>query len=312
MGRPTLSRVVYLQQFGRGTRKAPGKECLVVFDFVDNASRYNQSLSAHRVLGKGNYRPGGLLLAPPELLAAEEDALERGQQPTTVLQIGLWVKDYEPIDVFNWQQEIVDMISLPDLERELGVAEGRLRGAVERGQVSPDHTLQLGDRSYVYFHRDRVEEVRVALGAAKMEEHSIRDRFMEFIGEMDMTLSYKPVMLLALLSSVGEDGRAKLSEVVRRFQQFYQERRAAGLVVERPGARKQAVDELDEASVRRLMLEKPFEKFERRRFVRYDRDLAYVRVEPSLWRQLGPEDREQIRTACRERIDRYYERIQDD
>jgi superfamily II DNA or RNA helicase len=41
MGRPTLSRVLYLQQLGRGTRKAPGKECLVVFDFVDNASRYN-------------------------------------------------------------------------------------------------------------------------------------------------------------------------------------------------------------------------------------------------------------------------------
>ena len=63
MARPTLSRVIYLQQLGRGTRKATGKECLIVFDFVDNANRYNQSLSAHRVLGKSSYRPGGLLLA---------------------------------------------------------------------------------------------------------------------------------------------------------------------------------------------------------------------------------------------------------
>lgn len=45
MARPTLSRVLYLQQLGRGTRRAPGKECLIVFDFVDNASRYNPSLS---------------------------------------------------------------------------------------------------------------------------------------------------------------------------------------------------------------------------------------------------------------------------
>jgi len=41
MARPTLSKVIYHQQIGRGTRRAPGKECLIVFDFVDNATRYN-------------------------------------------------------------------------------------------------------------------------------------------------------------------------------------------------------------------------------------------------------------------------------
>src|SRR5262249_2126670 len=151
-------------------------ECLVVFDFVDNASSYNQSLSVHRVIGKNGYRPGGLVLAPPELLTVEELTLAQGKRPTTVLEIGLRAKDYEPIDVFNWQQEGANMISLPDLERELGVAEGRLRGAVERGAVKPDHTLQLGERNYIYFHRDRIEEVRQVLGAQKMEDHSIRDR----------------------------------------------------------------------------------------------------------------------------------------
>jgi superfamily II DNA or RNA helicase len=312
MARPTLSRVIYLQQLGRGTRKAPGKECLIVFDFVDNAGRYNQSLNAHRILGKSNYRPGDVLLAPPDLLAAEEAALARGERPTTVLEIGLWAKDYEPVDVFNWQQEVVNMISLRDLERELAVAEGRLARAVERGEVKPDHTLQLGERTYLYFHRDRVEEVRIAIGAPKIEEHTIRDRFLEFIDTMDMALSYKPVMLLALLDTVDEDGRARAADVARRFQQFYRDRRAAGLVVERPGARKVPVDELDETSTQRLMLGMPFEKFERRQFLRYDRDLAYVRFDPRLWRQLGPDDREQIRSLCRRSIESYYERLQHD
>src|SRR5262249_6010341 len=164
---------------------------LIVFDFVDNASRYNQSLSAHRVLGKSGYRPGGLLLAPQDLLAAEEEALARGDRPTTMLEIGLWANDYESVDVFNWQQDVASMIALPDLERELGVAEGRVRSAVERGQVKPDHILPLGDRTYVYFHRDRLEEVRIAVGAPKLEDHTIRDRFLEFIEEMDMALWYK-------------------------------------------------------------------------------------------------------------------------
>jgi superfamily II DNA or RNA helicase len=310
MARPTLSRVVYLQQLGRGTRKAPGKECLLVFDFVDNANHYNQSLSLHRVLGETRYGRGRLVLGTQDQLAAEEEALVRGERPTTVVEIGLWAKDYEPIDVFNWQQEVTNMISLPDLERELGVAERRVRAAVERGEVTVDHTLQLGERTYFYFHRDRIEEVRVAIGAPKLEDHSIRDRFLEFISVMDMALSYKPVMLLALLDAVDETGRAKLSEVVRRFQQFYRDRRAAGLPVDRPGARKQPVDELDEASVRRVMLESPFEKFERRQFVGYDRDLAFIRFDPRLWRQLEADDLEKVREICRRKIETYYERIQ--
>jgi superfamily II DNA or RNA helicase len=312
MARPTLSRVIYLQQLGRGTRKAPGKECLIVFDFVDNASRYNQALSAHRVLGKSGYRPGGLLLAPPDLLAAEGEALARGEHPTTVLEIGLWAKDYEPIDIFNWQQEVTNMISVPDLERDLAIAQGRVRNAVERGQLKPDHVLHLGDRTYIYFQNDRIEEVRVAVGAPKLDEHSLRDRFMDFISAMDMALSYKPVMLLALLDTADEGGRARANEVARRFQQFYRDRRAAGLVVERPGSRKVPVDELDETSAQRLMLSMPFEKFERRQFLRYDRDLAYVRFDPRLWRQLGPDDRGQIRSLCQRSIESYYERLQAD
>src|SRR5207248_3525043 len=62
MARPTLSKVIYLQQLGRGTRKSPGKDSLIVFDFVDNATKYNASLSLHRILGDKKYRSGGLVL----------------------------------------------------------------------------------------------------------------------------------------------------------------------------------------------------------------------------------------------------------
>jgi len=82
MARPTLSKVIYMQQLGRGTRKAPGKECLVVIDFVDNAMKYNQSLNLHRVTGIGQYRPGGLLLAPASLKNADDEAIRRGAVPT--------------------------------------------------------------------------------------------------------------------------------------------------------------------------------------------------------------------------------------
>jgi superfamily II DNA or RNA helicase len=310
MARPTLSKVVYMQQLGRGTRKAPGKECLVVIDFVDNSLRYNQSLNLNRVLGIAKYRPGGLLLAPDHLMKAEEEAIQSGMRPTSVVEIGLWVKDYQEVDVFNWQDAVSNMISVSDLELELAASEGIVRRAIEREEVRPDHTVTLGDRTYHYFSRDRVEEVRVTLRLPKVEQHNIKELFLQYADDkMDMSASYKPVMLLALLDCVDSHGRARLADVVNKFRRFYLDRKVAGLPVEWTNARMARVDSLDDAKVQRVMLEMPFEKFERRRYLRYDRDLAFVRFEPSLWRQLKAEDLAKLRVICQESIQKYYERL---
>lgn len=309
MARPTLSQVIYLQQLGRGTRKAPGKECLIVFDFVDNAHRYNEPLNLHRVLGRGQYRPGELVLAPPALLDADQRALAAGERPTTTLEIALWTRAYEEIDVFNWQQAAAGMISVAELEIELGAGEGTVKKAVERGALTPDHTLTLGERTYHYFSRERVDAVRGMLGLPAITDESKADLFARFVAEMDMTMSYKPVMLLALLETIDSHGKAKLADVVRAFRKFYEDRKEAGLVIERPVAALARVADLDDAEVQRIMLTKPFEKFERRRYLKYDRDLAYVRFDPALWRRLGADDLDRLRGLCRESIREYYERI---
>lgn len=92
------------------------------------------------------------------------------------------------------RQEVVrDMLSAADLDRELAVAEGTVRRALERGQIAPaDHALELGDRTYFYFDKHRVEEIRQALGVEEVAAQNIKRRFFQFIQEMDMSASYKP------------------------------------------------------------------------------------------------------------------------
>lgn len=310
MARPTLSKVIYLQQLGRGTRKAAGKECLIVFDFIDNATRYNQSLTLHRILNQKQYRPGALVLASPDQLQAEQEALAHGEIPTQILPIELWAKGYQEIDVFNWQEAVSGMISCSDLEVQLATAEGRIRSAIERGIIVPDHTLTLGERIYYYFRDDRAEEVRQQLGLPRVDDASIRELFLEFVKRMDMATSYKPVMLQSLVTCVDEQGKARLDEVVRGFHSFYLQRERDCLTVERTTARMAKASALSEEEVRSVMLSMPFEKFERRRYLRYDRgDLAFIRFAPGLWRQLKPEDRALIRQACEEAITTYYEQL---
>jgi superfamily II DNA or RNA helicase len=310
MARPTLSKVIYLQQLGRGTRKAPGKECLIVFDFVDNATRYNQSLSLHRVLGLKRYQAGSLVLAPPDLLVQDADARSRGEPPTQVLPVELWTRNFEEIDVFNWQEAISGMLSVADLEVELATSEGRIRSAVERELVAPDHTLKLGERTYHYFRRERAEEVREALGLPLVDDSSIRGLFLEFVSRMDMSSSYKPVLLLAFLDHADERGRCRLAEVVGSFRQFYLDRLRLGFPPERPSLRMAQADQLTEDEVRTVMLGMPFRKFEQRRYLVHDKaDLSFVRFDQSLWRQLTADDLASVRASCERAIAGYYERI---
>ena len=65
MARPTMSKVLYTQQIGRGTMKYKDKEALYVIDVVDTqggvGSFKNSPWSIHALLGIDNYKPCELL-----------------------------------------------------------------------------------------------------------------------------------------------------------------------------------------------------------------------------------------------------------
>ncbi len=232
MARPTLSKVVYVQQLGRGTRPASGKEYLLVFDFIDNTNRYTQAMNAHRLFGKSSYRPGGLVAAPPEMIVSEEQQIAKGEKPVVMLSLNLWVERYEPIDIFRWQDEVKQMYQASELETALGIGESVVRRWVESGRISPDHSIQLGTRVYHYFKKDRFDEIRATFNIASITDQNIKEQFFEFVQKMDMNTSYKPVLLLGLLKLADSTGRVKIKELTAFFRDFYRQRLEKGLVVE--------------------------------------------------------------------------------
>jgi superfamily II DNA or RNA helicase len=310
MARPTLSKIIYLQQLGRGTRKAPGKKCLFVFDFVDNAGRYNSSLSLHRLLGQKQYRPGGMVLAPDQELQEERARYKRGEKPEAILNLSLEIAGFEEIDLFNWQETVKGMIALSDLDLELAVAEGTVRRALDRGEIpAPDHTLELGTRTYHYYRRERIPEIREALGVPEVTSDTIKRLFFEFISEMDMSASYKPVLMLAFLDCATNKGRANVAELTSRFKHFYLGRHEAGRVVERGNMRMARVAELSDSDVQSVIVSMPLKKFRQRHYLEYARDVAWLQFNRALWTQLDDSDLEKIRQLCRQNLQRYYARL---
>ena len=306
MARPTLSKIVYMQQLGRGTRRAPGKESLIVFDFVDNAGRYSQSWNLHRLTRTRSYRPGGLVLAPDDRIAEEQDA---GNTPPTILNLGLWVENYEEVDIFDWQSVSKDMLSVGDLELALSTSEGYLRNKVLKGELTADHTLEIGTRRYFYFRKDRKSKIAEQFGLTPVTAANIRERFLAFCEEMDMSASYKPVLLRCLLDAVDEEGAVSIASLTIAFRDFYLDRKARGLTVEKPRARMARVAELSAADIQRLILEMPFRKFAQRQFLDYGRDISRIRFASALWKRLTDKDRRQLRSTSQKAIDRYYRAV---
>jgi superfamily II DNA or RNA helicase len=312
MARPTLSRIIYLQQLGRGTRKSPStsKKCLFVFDFVDNAGRYNTALSLHRILERKDYQPGALVLAPPDALREEEEQYRRGEKPKVILDLALNALAFEEIDLFNWQTVVRDMLTASDMDRELAVTEGTVRRALERGEIAPaDHTLTLGERTYYYFDKQRVPEIRQALGAPEVNADTIKELFFQFVDDMDMAASYKPVLMLAFLDAANSRGRAQMTDVVRSFRAFYEQRAETGLVVERRTMRMANVAAMTDADIQNVIVSMPLRKFQQRRYLEYCRDVAWLEFNADLWRQCSEADLNHVWHLCHRAIARYYERL---
>ncbi|MCS6812345.1 MAG: DEAD/DEAH box helicase family protein [Cyanobacteria bacterium] len=309
MARPTLSKVVYVQQLGRGTRTAPGKEYLLVFDFIDNTSRYNQALNTHRLFKNPRYRPGGLVAAPSELLTEEEATYARGEKPTAVLGLHLWVDKYEAIDIFRWQDEVKDMYQTRELEAELGVSDNVVKNWVKTGRLIPDHTIPVGSQTYYYFRKDRLEEIRQQFKLTAVTKDNIKDKFIEFVTEMDMRYSYKPVLLLGLLELADDSGKVAIPELVSFFRDFYLKRLQAGLAVEKTGSRMERVAELSDREIEAIMLAHPFEKFERRKFVLRLKELTQLKFNPMLWKRLSPADKVSLKQCAETALAAYYQSL---
>ncbi|MBX7220012.1 MAG: DEAD/DEAH box helicase family protein [Blastocatellia bacterium] len=309
MARPTLSKVVYVQQLGRGTRTAPGKKHLLVFDFIDNTTRYAQALSAHRLFRKELYYPGGLVAAPPQMITDERQNLGLGKKPLAELALHVWVEKYEPVDIFRWQEEVRDMFQTSQLEAELGVGENTVRRWIETGKIIPDHSIELGTRPYHYFHKNRVDEIRKEFGLPRLTGETVKARFFEFVRAMDMRTSYKPVLLLGLLNLADSAGRVKTGELVVFFRNYYRQRLESGLLVEAPTSRLNRVTEMSDSEIETVMLAMPFEKFERRKFVRRLKDVTVLKIWEPLWNALTESDKADLKRLAHTALDSYYGRF---
>ncbi|MDR1486337.1 MAG: DEAD/DEAH box helicase [Planctomycetaceae bacterium] len=308
MSRPTMSKLLYLQQLGRGMRLSAGKECLMVFDFVDNANQFNVPYSLHRIAKLGTYRPGGFVFAPEEERRIDEDLYRSGEKPEFLLDYPINVLDYEAIDLFNWQEEAKGMISQMEFVRQVNVQSTTVTDYIANGKLRPDLSVPISEhRTFNYFKKETLEKAVNEFGWIFIIDDNRWEIFLEFVKKMDMQYSYKPVFMKAFLAVVDEKGIAKLEDIAEYFCNYYEQRRKNGWIVEKSGIFARG-DYTNKDAVKNI-LSNPFRVFEEMNFIHHSKTIGFIQIDGTIWKHLDKTKKNEILTICDEKLNLYFKTI---
>ena len=202
------------------------------------------------------------------------------------------------------------MISQMEFIRRVDVQSETVERYIREGKIIPDLIVPMSEhRTFKYFKEETLEAAAKQYGWQLINDDNRKDMFMEMIRQMDMSYSYKPVLIKAVLTHADSKGRVKLDDIVAYFRSFYEERRSSGLVVEKPNSIFAKGGYTDKEAQRNI-LSNPFKRFQDMQMLRHTKTLGIIEVEPTVWRNLTVEEKAEIMEICEEKLERYYKRFE--
>ena len=274
-----------------------GKKTVIFCASVDHAAEI------------AKYQPMAYVLAPENKRKLDQDMLFQGEKPEAWLDVPIDVSDYEIIDLFNWQNSVKDMISQIEFVRMVDVQSETVERYIKDGKVKPDLSIPFGDkRMFHYFREESIRNIAKQYGWDLITPQNMADKFMKFIETMDMSYFYKPVLLKAIYEYMDTSGRVALPDVVDYFIDFYEDRKAHGMIAEKSTSIYQKGG-YTRKDVEKNILSNPFKRFEDMRFLMRCKDVETIEVNPIIFRKLTREDWLHIVDVCDKSLEKYYLRL---
>jgi len=265
--------------------------------------------SVDHVAEIAKYQPMAYVLAPENKRKLDQDMLFHGEKPEAWLDVPIDVSDYEIIDLFNWQNSVKDMISQIEFVRMVDVQSETVERYIKDGKVKLDLSTPFGDkRMFHYFREESIRNIAKQYGWDLITPQNMADKFMKFIETMDMSYSYKPVLLKAIYEYMDTSGRVALPDVVDYFIDFYEDRKAHGMIAEKSTSIYQKGG-YTRKDVEKNILSNPFKRFEDMRFLMRCKDVETIEVNPIIFRKLTREDWLHIVDVCDKSLEKYYLRL---
>lgn len=296
MARPTLSKVLYMQQIGRGLRKTNVKKNVIVIDVVDEYGAMVKACNMHSIFTNPYYVPFGDITktdyVPGDLVIVDgiEERIER------IIEV----------DIHSFEDKYGNYLSQEQIAREYFISTGTVTNWIKKGKIMPSVTYKFGSKLLYLFSPEDVKKYREKLAIREHNDTTIKQDFFDFLEERDYSLSYKMPFMLAFIKRMNSIGDAKIEDVLRDYIGFYKDRLNRGLPVDRKTCPYNDKMLQDSKAICKNMLTNPFEKFERKRFLYYSKDLSVISMNHALYSQMEVEDWARVKKQLEEDLRNYY------
>ncbi len=191
MARPTLSKVLYLQQLGRGLRKTPSKQNVIVVDVVDEYGGMVAPCTLHSIFHNPYYVPWG-------------DVTSRNYQEGDMIVIdGIQerVERIVEIDTSSFEEKYGNYLSEEQLAREYFLNTGTVHTWIKNKKITPTVSFPFGSKQINMFSQEDVERIRDELQIPIHNDETIKDDFFHFLEERDYSFSYKMIFFVVFAGS---------------------------------------------------------------------------------------------------------------
>lgn len=160
-----------------------------------------------------------------------------------------------------------------------------------------------------YFSSQDIANIKQTKHLKEHNESTILQDFVDFIDENTLTYSFKLIFMLGMLKLADKEGEVNIDKLLDYYIEFYKNRLDRNLQVDRKGCVFDYNFLNDRTKVKKSLLENPFEKFERKRFVYFSKDLNILSFNPNLWEKMTGEIKQDIINKENKFLIEYYKNM---
>ncbi|MEG0838705.1 MAG: nucleoside triphosphate pyrophosphohydrolase [Hydrogenoanaerobacterium sp.] len=177
------------------------------------------------------------------------------------------------------------------------------------GLIVPDAIFPVTQKRFQnYYFIDTVERYANQYGWNRINDENRKDVFMRMVRKMDMSYSYKPILLKGILRYVDATGACRLTDIVQHFKDFFDARREHGLPVEKEKSI-YLNDRISDQQILQNILIYPYRRFADIGALNLSEDRAYIYIDPTVWNKLTKLEISEISEVCDKKLQDYFNTI---
>ena len=227
----------------------------------------------------------------------------------TAEQLADPLKLLEAMDESESIDETDGLYSVAELVQMVNVQSETIEKYIREGLMIPDKITPTSEhRSTKYFTENSLQRYVSQFGWEMITDVNRKDMFLRMIDQMDMSYSYKPVLMKALMQHSNGSGTSAMSDIVLYFLGYYKNRKDAGLTIEKPDSVFANPDCTFE-SAERVILKYPIKRFADMGVLKFNVSEGVISIVPSVWNALSPSEKKYIIEKCDDKLNEYYQRI---